>query len=183
MNELWIASVNYFVNVKHESDFKFTDKQKDEDDDMFLYNSDDLDDFLGIDADDDDLDANEWSYLDDEDPDFLEIYDDDLYNISFVWSFYAYCLIFFFDFTGVFFIAVFPIIICHYLMYEPDLFEEEDTEPTEVMLSNIYETDMALAYYQYENFPANDLNIKNYDFLYYINVNKFNLYYDFFLNI
>lgn len=55
----------------------------------------------------------------------------------------------------------------------PDMLDEEESEPEHVMLENIYQSDMALVDYQYEPFKKHSLSYKDYDFLFFANIQKF----------
>lgn len=174
MDELWTAVVNYFTEEKYSYLFNKDDRSNKEDDSMLLHSADDLDNFLNLREEGDDEDFYTGLYINDDDnPDFVEIYDDDTYMITFIWSFFFYCFIFCFDFSGFFFFPFFPIIMFHYYMYEPDIFEEEDKDPELIILDNMYKNDIEFVEYQYSFFSKKFLTAKNFDYLFFTNLLRF----------
>jgi hypothetical protein len=58
-------------------------------------------------------------------------------------------------------------------MYEPDVFEEEDNDPEQIILDNMYKNDAEFVEYQYQFFFKNLLTYKSLDYLYFVNLIKF----------
>lgn len=174
MNKLWTAVVNYFTDEKYDYLFNKVDQSTKEEDLMLLHSADDLDIFLTFIEDGEDEDFYTGLFINDDDnPDFVEIYDDDMYMITFVWSFFLYCFLLCFDFSGFFFFPFLPIIMLHYYMYEPDVFDEEDNDPEQILLDNMYKNDAEFVEYQYQFFSKNFLTYKSLDYLYFVNLVKF----------
>lgn len=174
MNKLWTAVVNYFTDEKYDYLFNKVDQSTKEEDLMLLHSADDLDIFLTFIEDGEDEDFYTGLFINDDDnPDFVEIYDDDMYMITFVWSFFLYCFLLCFDFSGFFFFPFLPIIMLHYYMYEPDVFDEEDNDPEQILLDNMYKNDAEFVEYQYQFFSKNFLTHKSLDYLYFVNLVKF----------
>ena len=174
MNTLWTAVVNYFTDEKYDYLFNKDDRSTKEDDLMLLHSADDLDIFLTFIEDGEDEDFYTGLFINDDDnPDFVEIYDDDMYMITFVWSFFIYCFLLCFDFSGFFFFPFFPIIMFHYYMYEPDAFDEEDNDPEQIILDNMYKNDAEFVEYQYQFFFKNLLSYKSLDYLHFVNLARF----------
>lgn len=173
MNDLWPAVVKFFTDDKYDYLFNNVNEDTKEDNDMFLYNASEMNDyFLFFDEDEEDEFTGLFAQ-DDDNPEFVEIYDDDMYMITFVWSFFFYCFLLCFDFSEFFFFPFLPIIFFHYYMYEPDAFEEEDSDPEQILLDNMYKNNAEFVEYQYQYFIKYNLDYKMYDYLYYVNVNKF----------
>lgn len=61
----------------------------------------------------------------------------------------------------------------HYYMYEPDVFDEEDNDPEQIILDNMYKNDAEFVEYQYQFFFKNLLSYKSLDYLYFVNLARF----------
>lgn len=169
MNNLWTAVVNYFTDEKFDYLFNKVDKSTKDEDEMLLYSAEELDIYLTF-HEEEEEDLFTGLYINDDDPDIVEIYDDDMYMVSFVWTFFIFCFLLCFDFSGFFFFPFFPVIMYHYFMYEPDAYDEDEHDPEQIILDNMYRNDSEFVDYQYEFFFKNSLSLKNLDFLYFANL-------------